>query len=68
VNHFTSGILGWVLGEHSAETFRPLWDIVVAWQCYFYLTDRWSVYPEFIPEGDQIVSKTYQDLRKGHLN
>ncbi len=24
VDHFKAGILGWVLGDHSAETFRPL--------------------------------------------
>ena len=39
VNHFTPGILGWVLGDHSAATFEPLWQIVGAWQCYFYITD-----------------------------
>lgn len=50
--------MGWVLGDHSAKTFAPLWAIVEAWQCYFYLTDGWSVYPELIPAGDQIVSKT----------
>lgn len=59
VDHFSPGILGWVLGDHSAETFRPLWAVVGAWQCYFYVTDGWSVYPRFIPEGDQIISKTY---------
>ena len=58
VDHFRAGILGWVLGDYSSETFRPLWRIVGAWHCYFYVTDGWSVYPCFIPEGDQIVSKT----------
>jgi hypothetical protein len=28
VDHFKPGILGWVLGDHSAETFRPLWKLV----------------------------------------
>ncbi|MBL1177036.1 MAG: IS1 family transposase [Pantanalinema sp. GBBB05] len=59
VDHFRVGILGWVLGDHSANTFEPLWAIVRTWQCYFYVTDGWSVYPGFIPPGDQIVSKTY---------
>lgn len=59
VDHFRPGILGWVVGDHSAETFRPLWAIVGAWQCYFYVTDGWSVYPGFIPDGDQIICKTY---------
>ncbi|MBD1846723.1 IS1 family transposase [Cyanobacteria bacterium FACHB-63] len=60
VDHFRAGSLGWVLGDHSAKTFEPLWAIVGAWQCYFYVTDGWSVYPGFMPAGDQIVSKTYR--------
>jgi IS1 transposase len=32
---------------------------VSRWKCYFYVTDGWPVYPMFIPDGDQIVSKTY---------
>jgi insertion element IS1 protein InsB len=28
-------------------------------QCFFYVTDGWKVYPGFIPDSDQIVSKTY---------
>lgn len=62
VDHFQAGILGWVLGERSAETFEPLWEIVSKWQCYFYVTDGWKVYSGFIPNGDQIVSKTYMTL------
>jgi IS1 family transposase len=42
VDHFSQGILGWVLGDHSAETFRPLWAIVATWKCYFYVADGWS--------------------------
>ena len=59
VDHCRKKILGWVLGDPSAETFRPFWTIVVSWPCSFYVTDGWSVYPGFIPKGDQIVSKTY---------
>ena len=65
VDHFKKGILGWVLGDHSAETFAPLWQLVAAWNCYFYVTDGWSVYPGFIPEGDQIVCKTYMTRVEG---
>lgn len=65
VDHFKQGILGWVLGDHSAKTFEPLWAIVSTWQCYFYVTDGWSVYPGFIPEGDQIISKTYMTRVEG---
>jgi hypothetical protein len=35
VDNFKQGILGWVLGAHSAKTFAPLWDFVKLWQCYF---------------------------------
>jgi Transposase and inactivated derivatives, IS1 family len=28
VDHFKPGILGWVLGSHSAQTFEPLWAAV----------------------------------------
>jgi insertion element IS1 protein InsB len=48
-----------ITGDHSADTFKPLWAVVATWQCYFYVTDGWSVYPGFIPPGDQIISKTY---------
>lgn len=65
VDHFRQGILGWVLGDHSAKTFEPLWALVSTWQCYFYITDGWSVYPGFIPEGDQIISKTYMTRVEG---
>jgi insertion element IS1 protein InsB len=53
------------LGDHSAAAFAPLWAIVGAWQCYFYVTDGWSVYPGFIPDGDQIISKTYMPRVEG---
>ena len=65
VDHFQPGILGWVLGDHSAETFEPLWNIVAQWKCYFYVTDGWKVYPSFIPDGDQIVCKTYMTRVEG---
>ena len=32
VNHFQPGILGWVLGTHSATTFLPLWELVRNWK------------------------------------
>ncbi len=66
VDRFRVGILGWVVGDHSAQTFKPLWDEVVSkWKCYFYVTDGWPVYPMFIPDGDQIVSKTYMTRVEG---
>lgn len=65
VDHFKAGILGWVLGSRSAETFRPLWELVKSWECYFYVTDGWPVYPVFIPDLDHIVSKTYMTRVEG---
>ena len=65
IDHFKKGIWGWVLGDHSDETFTPLWHVVAAWNCYFYVTDGWSVYPGFIPEGGQIVGKTYMTWFEG---
>jgi IS1 family transposase len=35
VNKGTPGILAWVLGDRSAETFKPLWKIIKGWQCFF---------------------------------
>lgn len=29
------------------------------------MTDGWKVYPSFIPDGDQIVSKTYMTRVEG---
>ena len=29
LDHFKPGILGWVLGVHSAQTFEPLWAAVI---------------------------------------
>ena len=65
VDHFQPGILGWALGDRSAKTFEPLWEIVAKWQCYFYVTDGWKVYPQFIPDGDQIICKTYMTRVEG---
>ena len=54
-----------MLGDHSAKTFEPLWAVVATWKCYFYVTDGWSVYPCFIPAGDQIICKTYMTRVEG---
>ena len=59
VDHFRPGILGWVIGDHSAQTFGILWQALAFWQCYFWVSDGNPVYPSFIPDGDQIVSKIY---------
>jgi len=40
-------MLAIVIGNRSAETFKPLWQIVKGWQCFFYVTDGYVVYPQF---------------------
>lgn len=65
VNHKQPGILAWVIGESSRATFKYLWNLVHCWQCYFYVTDGWSVYPMFIEEQDHIVSKIYMTRVEG---
>ena len=65
VNHFQPGILAWVVGDHSAKTFEPLWNIVGLWHCFFYVTDGYKVYPNYIQDGDQIVCKTYMTRVEG---
>ena len=52
-------------GNHDVKRFKPLWDIVEKWRCYFYVTDGWKVYPMFIPDGDQIICKTYMTRVEG---
>jgi IS1 family transposase len=54
-----------VLGDDSAVTFQPLWAIVSNGRCYFYVTDEWSVYLYFLPNGDPIVSKSYMTRVEG---
>lgn len=59
VNHWQQGILAWVVGDRSANTFRQLWCIVRCWQSFWYVTDGYVVYPKFIESDSHLVSKTY---------
>lgn len=34
-------------------------------QCFFYVTDGWSVYPMFIEDANHLVSKTYMTRVEG---
>ncbi|MBR8839474.1 MAG: IS1 family transposase [Stigonema ocellatum SAG 48.90 = DSM 106950] len=52
-----SEILEYVIGNRSAETFERLWSKISDWNCYFWITDGYKVYPNFLPDGDQIISK-----------
>ena len=53
VNSHQAGVLKWVIGDRSQETFRNLWWIVRGWCCFLYITDGWKVYPCFIDDCDQ---------------
>jgi IS1 family transposase len=46
VHHKQAGILAWVIGDHSAETFKLLWFTVKCWHCFFYVTDGWISLPK----------------------
>ncbi len=59
VNHSDTGIIVWVLGDRSSETFKKLWLIIKCWASYFYVRRGFAVYPCFISNEDHILSKTY---------
>lgn len=65
VDHFQGGILDWTLGDHSAQTFEPLWERIKVWECYFWVSDGWRVYDQFLPDEDRIISKTYMTRVEG---
>lgn len=65
VNKATAGILAWALGDRSAATFEPLWNIIKGWKSFFYATDGYAVYPIFIDDADHIVKKTYMTRVEG---
>jgi IS1 family transposase len=53
-----SEILEYVIGDRTAKTFEKLWKNIKHWNCYFWITEGYKVYPKFIPDGDQIKSQT----------
>lgn len=75
VNHWKGGILAWVLGDapawaspvraRSAQTFQSLWFILRGWQCFWYVTDGYPVYPCFINDAEHLVSKNYMTRVEG---
>jgi IS1 family transposase len=65
VNKHNPGVIAWVLGDGSSETFKLLWQIINCWHSYFYVTDGYPVYPCFISNEDHIVSKTYMTRVEG---
>ena len=65
VNKGSAGILAGTIGDRLAETFKSLWKIIKGWKYFFYATDGYVVYPQFIDEADHIVSKTYMTRVEG---
>lgn len=65
VNHWQPGVLAWVVGDRSAETFKQLWCVVKCWQSFWYVTDGYKVYPGFIEADQHLVSKTYMTRVEG---
>lgn len=58
VNAKSPGILNFVVGNRSLETFRSLWRVMQRWACFLYITDGYKVYPRLIEDCDHLVSKT----------
>ena len=65
VNHKAPGIIAWVLGDRSAQTFAQLWKIVRGWKSFWYVTDGYVVYSMFIDDISHFVSKTYMTRVEG---
>lgn len=65
VNKKTAGILAWVVGDRSSDTFEILWSIVQGWQSEWYATDGYAVYAKFIDDINHVVSKTYMTRVEG---
>ncbi|WP_157867546.1 IS1 family transposase [Gloeothece citriformis] len=65
VDKDNQGILEYVIGDRSSDTFEGLWNKIKHWNCYFWITDGYKVYPNFIPDGDQIISKIYMTRVEG---
>lgn len=58
VNTKAAGILKFVVGNRSLETFNRLWHSIRGWECFLYITDGYPVYPCLIDGCDHLVGKT----------
>lgn len=59
VDHKSPGILAFTVGDRSSKTFEQLWKRVQKWDCFWWVSDGYPVYPKFINAAEHIVSKTY---------
>ncbi|MGB3491985.1 MAG: IS1 family transposase [Elainellaceae cyanobacterium] len=65
VNTKAAGILKFVVGDRSLETFRRLWRSIRGWECFLYITDGYPVYPCLIDDCDDLVGKTVMTRVEG---
>ena len=65
VNKHKPGIIDWVVGDRSSESFKPLWKRIKTWNSFWYVTDGYAVYKSFIEAISHIVSKTYMTRVEG---
>ena len=65
VNNHVSGVIAWVLGDHSSKRFKLLWQVISCWHSYFYVIDGYPFYSGFISDKDHIVSQTYMTRVEG---
>ena len=65
VNHWKPGIILWTVGDRGSQTFRTLWSIIRCWHSFWYVTDGWKVYLNFIKSEDHLISKTYMTRVEG---
>ena len=73
VNHWNQGIILWTVGvrsasyagERSHRTFEQIWHIVKFWNSFWYVTDGYPVYPNYIKPEDHLVCKTYMTRVEG---
>lgn len=65
VDKYKPGIIDWVVGDRSSETFRTLWQGIKSWNSFWYVTDGYAVYKSFIEAISHVVSKTYMTRVEG---
>jgi len=56
VNHFSQGILAWVLGDRRSRPFANLWALITVWQWYFWVTDGYCVYTMLVNSENETTS------------
>jgi len=62
---FSMALLNMVLGTRACYNFSAAMGASWQLEMLFYITDGWPVYPMFIPDGDQIICKTYMTRVEG---